>query len=289
MAWLRLEPLLAVLFWGGVYPGARLGLQEIPLRSFASLRLLVAASLLWAVAGLRHAQPLTRALWPTLLHAGLAQTAFQLTLIAGLRWTTASNSAVLLATSPLLTAAWLALTGQARLPRQQWLGLGVGLLGVGFVVQGGGSALTWASLGGDLLSLLAAGAWAWYSLVIGPLVGTLGPLRTTAWSMSLATCGVVPVAAGELLTHTWASVSWTAWGGLLYGATLGMVCAMTLWGKAVQRFGVQHTMLYVYLEPVAAVVLAALLLGETLTWWQGLGALLTGAGVALASTATSAG
>jgi len=28
--WVRPEPLAAVILWGGVYPGARLGLAEIP-------------------------------------------------------------------------------------------------------------------------------------------------------------------------------------------------------------------------------------------------------------------
>ncbi len=70
-------------------------------------------------------------------------------------------------------------------------------------------------------------------------------------------------------------VSWEAWGGLIYGATLGMVVAMALWGRSVSRLGPKETMLYVYVEPVSAVMIAAVLLGESLTLLQGLGAALT--------------
>jgi drug/metabolite transporter (DMT)-like permease len=276
--------LLAVILWGGVYPGAKLGLHEIPVLSFTALRILVATVMLFVVAGRGQAWPLPRSLWPLVLRAGLAQTMFQLLLIAGLQWTTAGNSAILLATAPLLTAGWLAVTGRADLGRRQWCGLVVGLVGVGLVVQGGGFGATWAHLGGDLLALGAAGAWAWYGLVIGPLVGTLGPLRATGWTMVVAACGFTPVALVEVRGHAWQSVSWAAWAGLLYGATVGMVLAMALWGKAVHRFGPHQTMLYVYLEPVSAVVIAAAVLGEALYPMQAVGALLTFVGVGLASS-----
>lgn len=282
--WLHIEPLLAVILWGGVYPGAKLGLHEIPVLSFTALRILVAMVMLFVVAGRGQALLLPRSLWPLVLRAGLAQTVFQFLLIAGLRWTTAGNSAILLATAPLLTAGWLAVTGRAALGSRQWCGLVVGLVGVGLVVQGGGLGVMWAHLGGDLLALGAAGAWAWYGLVIGPLVGTLGPLRATGSTMVVAACGFTPLALVEVWGHAWQSVSWAAWVGLLYGATVGMVLAMALWGKAVHRFGPQQTMLYVYLEPVSAVVIAAAVLGEALRPLQAVGALLTFVGVGLASS-----
>jgi drug/metabolite transporter (DMT)-like permease len=273
-----------VILWGGVYPGVKLGLRDIPVLSFTALRILVAMVMLFVASGSVQALSLPRSLWPLVLKAGLAQAVFQLLLIAGLRWTTAGKSAILLATAPLLTAGWLAVTGRAVLGRRQWWGLVVGLVGVGLVVQGGGLGVPWAHLGGDLLALGAAGAWAWYGLVIGPLVGRLGAARATGWTMVLAACGFTPLAFIEVQAHAWRSVSWTAWAGLLYGATVGMVLAMVLWGRAVHRFGPQQTMLYVYLEPVSAVVIAAALLGEALHPRQAVGALLALVGVWLASS-----
>ncbi|HEX9870223.1 MAG TPA: hypothetical protein VGC99_16840 [Candidatus Tectomicrobia bacterium] len=41
-SWLHLQPLLAVTLWGGIYPGAKLGLREIPVLSFTYLRILLA-------------------------------------------------------------------------------------------------------------------------------------------------------------------------------------------------------------------------------------------------------
>jgi drug/metabolite transporter (DMT)-like permease len=283
-SWVHLQPLLAVTLWGGIYPGAKLGLREMPVLSFAYLRILLAMIVLFAVSW--RAQPLRfpGVLWKPLLQAGLAQTVFQFLLIAGLQRTTAGNSAILLATAPLLTASWLAFTRHEHLGRRRWVGLVVGFGGVVLVVQSSGIEVTGARLGGDLLALGAAGAWAWYGIVIGPLVGTLGALRATGWTMVVAALCFTPFAFAEVRAHTWGSVSWEAWAGLIYGATVGMVMAMALWGRSIHRLGPYQTMLYIYLEPVSAVVIAAVLLGEVLRPIQAVGALLTFAGVGLGSS-----
>jgi drug/metabolite transporter (DMT)-like permease len=97
--------------------------------------------------------------------------------------------------------------------------------------------------------------------------------------MGLAALLFTPVALTEVVSHAWHSVSWIAWAGLVYTATAGMVVAMALWRRAMQQFGPRHTMLYVYLEPVAALVIAAVLLGESFNLVQAGGALLTLLGV----------
>src|SRR5438128_11626434 len=69
----------------------------------------------------------------------------------------------------------------------------LGFIGVGFVVQSAGIGVTWSQLGGDLLALGAAGAWAWYGLAIGPLVGALGTVRATGWTMVIAALCCTPL------------------------------------------------------------------------------------------------
>jgi drug/metabolite transporter (DMT)-like permease len=277
--WLHPAPLLAVLLWGGIYPGIKLGLRDIPVLSFAYLRLLLATGILCAIACRVSPGRHTTGVWKPLLYAGLAQLAFQGLLIAGLARTTAGNSAVLSATAPLLTAGWLAVSRRTHLAPHQWAGLLAGLAGVTLVVAGGGAAFSATQFSGDLLTLGAAGAWTWYGFAIGPLVGLLGTLRATGWAMGLAALLFTPIALAEVVRHPWHSVSWMAWVGLVYTATAGMVVAMALWGRAMQQFGPRHTMLYVYLEPVAALVIAAVALGELFNFVQVGGAFLTLLGV----------
>lgn len=283
VGWIRIGPLVAVVLWGGIYPGAKLGLQEIPPLSFTYLRVVLATIVLLGVSSRAWPVGSFRSLWSSALRAGAAQTAFQLLLVAGLARTTAGTSAILLAASPLMVTGWLALSGRDRVPGRHWLGLLLGVAGVGLVVRGGMSGLDPAHLGGNLIALSAAAAWAWYSLAIGPLVEASGAMRATGWAMAIAAIALTPVSLGQVVHLPWRGISWVAWAGLVYGATAGMVVAMALWGRSVGTLGPRQTMVYAYLEPVSAVIIAAVVLGETLRPIQGLGALLTFAGVWLGS------
>jgi len=275
-----------VVLWGGIYPAAKFGLRDIPPLSFTVGRLILATVVLLAVSwrsGNDAGTRIDRRLWRPLLLAGLAQTAFQGLLIAGLDRTTASNSAILQATAPLLTAIWVVAAGQDRLVRRQWTGLLIGLAGVALVVGGGWLSVSSRYLSGNLLELAAAAAWVWYGLTIGPLVRAVGTLRATGLSMAVATLVLLPLALPELSHVAWQHVSSEAWLGLVYGATAGMVVAMSLWGRSIHRLGPRQTMLYTYVEPCSAIVIAALILGETLGRSQGVGAVLALTGVWLAS------
>ncbi|HET9000188.1 MAG TPA: DMT family transporter [bacterium] len=283
-AWIRPEPLAAVILWGGIYPAAKVGLAEIPPLAFTYLRVVLAAGVLAAAARASRPVPASRGLRVALLGAGIAQAAFQLLLIAGLARTTAGTSAILLAASPLMTAGWLGLTARDRVPGRHWAALAVGLGGVALVVGGGSAGFDRPYLAGDLLALAAAGAWALYSLAIEPLAGALGGIRATGWAMGIAGVILTPFALAGTARLAWSTISPAAWSGLVYGATAGMVVAMTLWGRSMHALGPRQTMVYVYLEPVSAVLIAAALLGEALRPEQALGALLTFAGVWLAST-----
>ena len=105
----------------------------------------------------------------------------------------------------------------------------------------------------------------------------------------IAALAIAPLTLFEAAHHAWwHSVSWEAWGGVIYSATAGFVVAKALWGRSMYRLGARQTMPYAYLEPVSAVVIAAIVLGESLSAIQAVGAVLTLIGVWLASDSGSA-
>lgn len=274
---------MAVVLWGAIYPGAKIALRDIPVVDFIFLRVFIAAAILVVLAGPSKMIAAPRALWLAVAFAGVAQIASQTLLHAGIRFTTAGIAALLLATSPLLSGTWTALFGRVRLAGRQWLGLLVGLLGVVCVIGPGGPTVDETHVVGDLLSLGAAAVWVLYSILIGPLVGSLGTIRATAWSMIVSVFLFTPFAIVPLAHLEWSRVSWSAWGGLFYSAVVGQVVAMVLWGRSVHSLGVHQAMIYTYLEPISAIVIAAALLGESLSVIQASGAVLVFAGMWYAS------
>ncbi|HYM69826.1 MAG TPA: DMT family transporter [bacterium] len=274
---------MAVVLWGAIYPAAKIALHDIPVVDFIFLRVFIAAAILFVLAGPPRRFVPPRALWPAVAFAGVAQIASQTLLHAGIRFTTAGIAALLLATSPLLSGTWSALFWRVHLAGRQWFGLLAGLLGIVFVIGPGGPTFDGAHVLGDMLSLGAAAVWVLYSTFIGPLVGALGTIRATAWSMIVSVSLFTPFAVLPLEHVEWSGVSWQAWAGLFYSAIVGQVVAMVLWGRSIHSLGVHQAMVYMYLEPISAVVIAAALLGESLSSIQVGGAVLTFAGMWWAS------
>ena len=112
--WIHGEPLLAVVLWRGMYPGARIALREIPVLSFTCLRLVLGAAVLGAL-WMRLRPSVPRPLWVPLVNAGIAQVAVLMLGYASLHMTTAGETAILLATAPILMSGWLALHRGDRL------------------------------------------------------------------------------------------------------------------------------------------------------------------------------
>jgi drug/metabolite transporter (DMT)-like permease len=71
-----------------------------------------------------------------------------------------------------------------------------------------------------------------------------------------------------------------AWGALLYAA-MGTLVGNTLWQSAVQQVGPARTLIYLYLQPFMALLIAAIILGDRLTPMQAVGGLLAIGGVML--------
>jgi drug/metabolite transporter (DMT)-like permease len=114
-----------------------------------------------------------------------------------------------------------------------------------------------------------------------PLVVRYGAPRTTAWLLVGAAALTVPISLTSIVDTVQHPPSTLAWLSLVYGGAIGMLGGNALWQRAVHEIGAARTLVYLYLEPVAAMVLAALVLGERLTVTQGIGGLLALAGVAL--------
>lgn len=278
-----LEALLAVIFWGGAISAAKFGVNEIPVLTFTCWRLLLASFALFGVAYFRRQLVSPKNLWKQLLIAGLTQAFFQLFLIAGLNQSSAGEVGILTSTSPLMIIGWLVLTAREQLLCRQWFGVFIGLAGVILVVQDVRIGFFWSHLSGNLLSLCAAGAWAWYSLVIGRLVATLGTLQATGWSMLVATLISMPLAFAEFNAFSWSMISWKAWAGFICNVIIGMVLGMALWGIAVKKYGAGHCAVYLYLQPIFTIVIAALLLRENIGMIKAVGTLIILLGVWLAS------
>ena len=151
------------LIWGSTYLGIRFALQGgyPPLLAVSGVRFVIAGAALYGVLRWRGLAAPTRAQWKTLAMMGAMMLLLGNGFVVLAEETVSSGlAAVAVASMPLWMGLFGALRGQ-RSSHQEWLGIGVGFIGV--VWLNAGSSLT-ASPTGLVLLLIAPVAWAFGSV-----------------------------------------------------------------------------------------------------------------------------
>ncbi|MDX2192675.1 MAG: DMT family transporter [Gemmatimonadales bacterium] len=272
--------LLVTLFWAGNFTMSKLALRAIPVQPFTALRFALGATIL--VALLRPTRLPPRHLRWRLVGLGiLGNTVYQVFFMNGLKRTTATNSALILAAVPAVVTAMVALLGIERVTRRQWAAVAVATIGVVCVVLGGGAGLGGGSRTGDLMTVVGVFCWAGYTAGVRTFAGEMGALEVTAWTMVTGAPGLVLLGVPEMAAVDWGAVPPLAWAGLLYSSLLSLVAAYFLWNRGVAALGASRTALYSCFTPLVATGIAMAVLGERPTLFHGAGAALILAGVLL--------
>jgi drug/metabolite transporter (DMT)-like permease len=198
--------------------------------------------------------------------------------LTGLRQTTAINTGWIIAFTPLTLAvlSWIVL--RERIGR----GIAIATLGIVLLVSRGDPAeLGWMRNVGDWMILVSTFTWALYTVTTRNVVTRRDPLVVTAGiSLAAAICIVVPFISGfdgERIL----SLSGRGLASLLYLAVAGSVLGQWFWQAGVAKLGAARAGLYLYLEPIATLMLAVPMLGEPFGLWVGIGGALVLAGVYL--------
>jgi drug/metabolite transporter (DMT)-like permease len=282
---LDLRLILVSIMWGVNFSFVKFALTDFYPLSFTIVRFSLAALFLLGIM-LKNREPFAiarRDIGPIVRLGLIGITLYNILFMYGLQYTTASNSALFIATSPLFAAVTQALTKKERLNAGSGFGFLLSTLGAVLIIRGklGGLSFTWQNLGGDLLTLCAAFSWALYTMMARPLLEKYAPVKITAYTMAAGTVLLLPFGFHELVIQSWSVVSAMSWAALGFGAFFAGGLAYTLWYQGVKRIGVTKTMIYHYLMPFTAVIFAFLFLGERITVLQIIGGAAVLSGVAI--------
>jgi drug/metabolite transporter (DMT)-like permease len=244
--------------WGYGWVATKVALAYSQPLTFAALRVVLSAALLFLVMIVTRRRLRPPALKYTLVIGLLQTSAFVGLAIWALAHVGAGKVAVLTYTMPfwLLLLAWVFL-GE-RLRGTQWLAVALAFAGLVLVVA------PW-QLGGAFASLLAVAggfAWAASALVVKLLQRRehVDVLCLTTWQMLF---GSVPLVAIAVLTYH-GGPQWTAAfdGGLAYNVVLANAVAWVLWLYALRALSAGAAGLGTLSIPVVGVLAAWLQLGE---------------------------
>jgi drug/metabolite transporter (DMT)-like permease len=258
----RFAPVLFVLLWSSSFVTAKAGLQQLSPLLFVAIRLAgCAVVLVAAMLVLRRSwRPLAGWQW---LHCAIAGSLLNaIGLMAphvGLTIAPAAQIALVQSLTPLLTAAFGVLLLREHLRGAQWLGLVLGMMGVGLVV--GEAALENAArFEGLLLAFVGVLGLVAGTLYFGRFCRNVPPLAgATVQFLSAAVISALGACLLETPRADWTeiAVAAVAWNTLM--VSLG---GMGLYSAMLVRGSVARASANFYLVPGTVAVLAWMLLGE---------------------------
>ena len=275
------------LIWGSSFLFIELSLELTTAVGVAFWRTLLGAIAMLVIgAALRVALPKKLNQWLHLSVAGFFMSAFPFTMYAfAQQYTTSILAAILNATTPIFTLlAILTLFRDQRQGPKAIIGLLVGLIGVGITLG------IWQGFGDN--DLIAIGALVLASISYG--IGTpyirkfitpmqLAPTSTAAVQVLTSAAMLLPiyVLTGPLFV---AEPRLETAGSLILLGVLGSGVAYWLFHQVVAQAGSQVAAMVTYTNPVIATFWGILLLGETLHWYEPVGAVLVILGAYLAQS-----
>ena len=272
--------------WAANFIVVKAANEQIPPVTFAFLRFGIAA--LTLLIGLRVVEggislP-RRDIVPVLGLGALGFGVYQVLWSTALQDIPAGDSALLVASTPVLTALLAVWSGADVLTRTKLLGSIVSFAGVAVIVAAGPGLDLGASLVGDLLTLGAALCWSIYTAFGAPILRRHSPLRTTAWAMVGGTLVLAVPGLLQSIGLDWSAVGGEAWAGLAFSAFLPAGIANVVVFSAIRLLGPTRITAFQFLVPFIAVLMGAAFLSEPVRVDQLLGGLIIVLGVAIART-----
>lgn len=264
--------LICGILWGSAFPMIKIGYRFLAIAGgdapsqilFAGMRFTLAGLMTIAILSARQRRWLApgRKAWPKVFTLCLFQTFAQYTFFyIGLAHTSGVRGAIINATNTFWTIVLACLVfHQEKLTWRKLLGTAIGFSGVVLINLAGGAkaagAFTWL---GDGLIVLTAMSSAVSSVLIKTFSRSENPMMLSGWQFLAG--GLLMVAGGLILGGHLSRLTLPGLGVLVYLAALSAT-AYSLWALLLAHNPVSRVSVYGFMNPIAGVLLSALLLGE---------------------------
>lgn len=266
--------LVVVIAWGSNFTAMRLALDELPPLLFVGLRFAILLPLLLLL-------PRPAGWWPIIAigcfinmgQFGFLFSAMEADVTAGL-------ASLLLQSQAPITIVLAAIFYRERVSAVQVAGITLAVIGLAVIGSASGGNVTLAGLG---LVLCGALSWACGNLVLRRSPG-VDMMALFVWASLVPP---LPMLAAAFAFETpdpfgvIAALSLQGWLSVAYVAGISTLLGFSIWGALLSRHPAALVTPFALLIPVVGLSVAAVVLGETITWVEAAAGLLILAGIAL--------
>lgn len=264
LIYIHLELLFVVTVWAGTFVATKLVLEQISPAISALYRYLIASAII-ILADFKNSEKIQKADYPAIVFLGLTGvTLYYLLQHYGIRYTDATEAAILISLSPVFIGliSWFVIREPVKLITAA--GLALAFTGSILVITGGNisSYQFGARMRGDLLILLTAVSWAFYSVCGKKLLQRYRPVTLIKYTTLAGTILLVPFALPEIVSHGLPGLNLMGWLDLLYLGGAASVYGYFAWYRALTVLPAVTVGSYLYFRPLLTGAIAALALQE---------------------------
>lgn len=285
---------LVVALWGSYPAFAKLALAHFPPFVLVTLRTILASGFLAVLLFRREWDHFRELGWSDV--GQFAFLGFSGLFVStggtylGIAFTTASSAVILQTATPVMVVLGARVYLKERLRPVQWLGVYCSMLGVLLVITKG----SWRAIAhlellpGDFIILISQLGWTAYTVYGKRVLAVHSAALTTTAAYVLGSLMLLPLPF--LLASLFPAPDFgspVAWMVVGYQALLGAI-AHVWWYEGVKEVGASRAAVFMNLQPVVGVLLAWIMLGETVRVAEVLGGAAVLAGVALTTRPSDA-
>jgi drug/metabolite transporter (DMT)-like permease len=225
---------------------------------------------------------LRKDIWRFVLSALFGVSINQILFFEGLNLTTPIDSAIIMTVNPIMVLifAWILLKENISLLKVS--GIILGMSGALLIITAKG-AISFGSehFTGNVFIFINATSFAFYLVIVKPLMTRYHPLTVMFWVFGLGLLMVLPVCLPDFLKTDMTRIPSEIWWGLVYVIVFSTFFGYLLYNYGLRVLSASVTSTYIYLQPVFAGIAAFFFTGQIPVWTDYLAALMIFAGVYL--------
>jgi drug/metabolite transporter (DMT)-like permease len=279
--------LVVCIVWGVSWVGTKEAVRNMPPFQMVGIRQLLAGLAYVGFFLVRGAKLPGRKDWKIILFLSFLNFMVSNGLATwGVKLTTAGISAIIGAIFPLWLVIILTFRGGNRIPRMAWFGILLGFVGICIIFYDHLKLLfDYSFLGGIVLGLVAALAWAYGTIYTKEYAEDFDPYQSIGWQMLISGVALNILASLTGQTIPISEITLYTWQAIFFLVVVSSIIAFLAYLYALQRLPTSLVSTYAYINPIVAVFAGHFLIHEKLSLLMLEGSLVTLTGVYIVNRA----
>lgn len=271
---------ITIILWASAFVGIRAAIQDYPPIELATFRYIIASIILLPLAYTRRIQlPKSKDLVTITLIGIFGFTLYNIALNCGEQLVTAASSCFIVNGGNLITAILAAFILKEKVSTVTWFGMGISLLGIGFITWGESGSLIVLN-NGTFFIILAAFSQSIYFILQKSLLLQYSSFDLICYSMWIGTIALLPMSSDLISIIKTSSIQSTLF--VIYLGIFPAVVAYFCWSYVLSKLDASNASTFLFLVPIVTLLMGYLWMNEIPSTIAIVGGMITVLGVLLA-------